>query len=169
MIRNVLLLQCDFFTISGTHFNCVLQKKVCAPFLLEYWNNITLNVYLKNLQVELLRPSLIRGVVTQGRHVDPLTLCCVQRTTSYKVSYSNDGNTWTFIQDSNKNDLVTIYWLLSIVQSYWVRFRISSYDFRKKSVCASYMKRAHWFCLQYHTIFIRVLKLGPKSFFIDIF
>lgn len=57
-------------------------------------------------KVEFVRPSLVRGVATQGRHLDPNTLCCVQRTTEYKVSYSNDGKTWTFLQNKNGNDIV---------------------------------------------------------------
>lgn len=59
-------------------------------------------------KVEFVRPSLVRGVATQGRHVDPNTLCCVQRVTEYKVGYSNDGKTWTMIQDANGNDVVSI-------------------------------------------------------------
>lgn len=52
-----------------------------------------------------MRPSLVRGVVTQGRHLNPLTLCCIQRTTAYKVSWSNDGVTWKFVQ-KNGQDVV---------------------------------------------------------------
>ena len=60
------------------------------------------------LQVEFMRPSLVRGVVTQGRHLNPLTLCCVQRTTEFKVSYSIDGKTWIMIKDQNGKDKVII-------------------------------------------------------------
>lgn len=56
------------------------------------------------IQVEFMRPSLVRGVVTQGRHLNPLTLCCVQRVTEYKVSYSNDGINWKFVQDASGHD-----------------------------------------------------------------
>ena len=54
-----------------------------------------------------MRPSLVRGVATQGRHLDPNTLCCVQRVSEYKVGYSNDGVTWTMLQDARGNDLVS--------------------------------------------------------------
>ena len=57
-------------------------------------------------KVELLRPSLVRGIVTQGRHVNPLTLCCVQRVTQYKVMWSKDGVNWNIVQDSQGNDKV---------------------------------------------------------------
>lgn len=58
------------------------------------------------IQVELMRPSLVRGVVTQGRHLDPLTLCCVQRITEYKVSWSLDGIHWNMVQDNYGNDMM---------------------------------------------------------------
>lgn len=51
-----------------------------------------------------MRPSLVRGIVTQGRHVNPLTLCCVQRVTQYKVMWSKDGVNWNIVQDSQGND-----------------------------------------------------------------
>jgi hypothetical protein len=55
-----------------------------------------------------MRPSLVRGVVTQGRHLNPLTLCCVQRVTEYKVSYSNDGRNWDTVKDASGKDMVKL-------------------------------------------------------------
>ena len=62
--------------------------------------------------MELGRPSLVKGIVTQGRHVNPRTLCCIQRVTQYKVMWSKDGVNWNTIQDQQGNDLVSIMQLI---------------------------------------------------------
>ncbi|KAL3886785.1 hypothetical protein ACJMK2_026757 [Sinanodonta woodiana] len=56
------------------------------------------------VQAEFRSPCLIRGIVTQGRHVNPNTLCCHQRVTQYNVLYSNDGNNWETIKDDQGKD-----------------------------------------------------------------
>ena len=62
--------------------------------------------------MELGRPSLVKGIVTQGRHVNPRTLCCIQRVTQYKVMWSKDGINWNTIQDQQGIDLVSIMQLI---------------------------------------------------------
>ena len=50
----------------------------------------------------------MKGIVTQGRHVNPRTLCCIQRVTQYKVMWSKDGVNWNTMQDQQGKDLVSI-------------------------------------------------------------
>ena len=38
--------------------------------------------------------------------MNPLSLCCVQRVTQYKVSWSRNGVKWNIIQDQQGNDKV---------------------------------------------------------------
>lgn len=54
-------------------------------------------------QVDLLIPTPVAGVITQGRNFG-----FDQWVETYQVQHSNDGSTWEYIKDSDDNDEVTI-------------------------------------------------------------
>ncbi|KAK3107420.1 hypothetical protein FSP39_014196 [Pinctada imbricata] len=60
------------------------------------------------IQAQLKSFSTIRGVITQGRNVNPQDGCCKEKVTKYKVSYSVDGTTYKTVKDGNGNDIVYI-------------------------------------------------------------
>ena len=60
------------------------------------------------LQVTLNAPSLVRGVATQGRHVNPNDQCCYQYVKKYRVMYSLDCVNFETVKDRNGNDKVSI-------------------------------------------------------------
>ena len=51
--------------------------------------------------MELNWLSIIQGVVTQGRHVNPDTGCCKEWTTKYTLHYSADGRNWETVKENN--------------------------------------------------------------------
>ena len=71
------------------------------------------------VQVQLNGVSVIRGIATQGRHVNPADLCCYQHVTKYRLMYSLDCVNYETVKDRNGNDKV-IY----IFQS-WIPLDIS--------------------------------------------
>ncbi|KAL4228810.1 Milk fat globule-EGF factor 8 protein [Mactra antiquata] len=58
------------------------------------------------IQVQLNAPSIVRGVATQGRHVNPNDLCCYQYVSKYKVMYSVDCMNFETVKDQNGNDKI---------------------------------------------------------------
>ncbi|XP_072018874.1 uncharacterized protein [Amphiura filiformis] len=49
------------------------------------------------IQAALGSPTWVTGVLIQGR----ADICCPQWVTKFKVQYSNDGNYWTFVRQTN--------------------------------------------------------------------
>ncbi|XP_052804623.1 uncharacterized protein LOC128234426 [Mya arenaria] len=60
------------------------------------------------IQVKMNWLTIVHGVTTQGRHVNPSTGCCAEWTTGYKVLYSDDGHTWNTVKDANGQDQVFV-------------------------------------------------------------
>ena len=66
--------------------------------------------FCKNFtQVQLDAPSIVRGVATQGRHVNPNDLCCYQHVTRYRVMYSLDCVNFDTVKDNSGNEMVMSY------------------------------------------------------------
>ena len=59
-----------------------------------------------HLQVQLSANSVVRGVATQGRHVNPQDGCCYQKVTKYRVMYSVDCTNFDTVKDAQGNDIV---------------------------------------------------------------
>ena len=54
------------------------------------------------IQVDLGSPTIVTGVITQGRDCTQW----LQRVTKYKVQYSRDGMSWEFIKTANKSSVM---------------------------------------------------------------
>jgi len=66
--------------------------------------------------------TIVHGITTQGRHVNPDTSCCAEWVTKYIVRYSLDGQTWDTVKDANGNAKVRIVVLYTnavlVIQSF---------------------------------------------------
>ncbi|XP_045208433.1 uncharacterized protein LOC123560270 isoform X2 [Mercenaria mercenaria] len=58
------------------------------------------------IQVQLNAPSIVRGVATQGRHVNPNDLCCYQYVKKYRVMYSLDCVNFDTVKDKTGSDMI---------------------------------------------------------------
>lgn len=58
------------------------------------------------IQVMLNSPTLVRGVATQGRHVNRNDLCCYQFVKKYKIMYSLDCVNFETVKDQQGNDII---------------------------------------------------------------
>ena len=54
-------------------------------------------------------PTLVRGVATQGRHVNRNDLCCYQFVKKYKIMYSLDCVNFETVKDQQGNDIVSFF------------------------------------------------------------
>lgn len=54
------------------------------------------------LQVKMNWLTIIKGITTQGRHVNADTGCCLEWTTKYMIRHSNDGQTWDMIMENGQ-------------------------------------------------------------------
>ena len=52
-------------------------------------------------------PTLVRGIATQGRHVNRNDLCCYQYVKKYKIMYSMDCVNYETVKDQQGNDMVS--------------------------------------------------------------
>ncbi|KAJ8316372.1 hypothetical protein KUTeg_006386 [Tegillarca granosa] len=80
--------------------NLTETKDSSGNTLIGAWSADKLDVN-QYIQVELKDPSLIRGIVTQGRHG-----CCKQWIKKYRVLYSLDCKNFTAVGDHNSTDAV---------------------------------------------------------------
>lgn len=78
--------------------NLTETKDSSGNTLIGAWSADKLDVN-QYIQVELKDPSLIRGIVTQGRHG-----CCKQWIKKYRVLYSLDCKNFTAVGDHNSTD-----------------------------------------------------------------
>lgn len=62
-------------------------------------------IFLCSFQVDMLRPTKITGVITQGAK----DFGHVQFVGSYKVAYSNEGERWLIYQDEKQKKDKVLY------------------------------------------------------------
>jgi len=56
--------------------------------------------------VQLNAVSVVRGVATQGRNVNPVDNCCYQHVRGYRLEYSIDCVNFQTVKDAAGNDKV---------------------------------------------------------------
>ncbi|XP_045208431.2 uncharacterized protein LOC123560269 [Mercenaria mercenaria] len=60
------------------------------------------------IQVKMNWLTIITGITTQGRHVNPSTGCCQEWVTRYKIQHSIDGLTWETVKDKSGQQKIFI-------------------------------------------------------------
>ena len=88
------------------------------------------------IQVDLIVPRLVAGVIAQGRYDHD------NRVTKYVVSYSEDGSTWQFIKNADGQNVVCMFIIIHLVNHYkWFLFMTKQFDgivTQKKMLCVMF-------------------------------